>query len=196
MFNRATLIVMSSALIVALLAISPTTSVVFPFYIAAAGLHMADTMAHEMGHTFFYWLFGQPAIPMIFTMFGADQAGGMSLTIGHSWFVQILVFLGLGYFCYRLRENGSFFWIPAVCFSLLILLLSFTSYPELIIAYMGHGSSIFLGGYLLFRAWVYVDWRSRVEHWLNALFGFFMTLSNFHFGYGLAYDEYRRGDYM
>src|SRR5277367_2959407 len=101
--DRTTLFIMVSAFIVALLALLPATRDMFPFWVIAAGLHICDTLFHELGHTLFAWLFGRPAVPMIFTLFGADQAGGMTIYREHSWFVQIGAFLALAYGCWWLK---------------------------------------------------------------------------------------------
>ncbi|MEJ0009453.1 MAG: hypothetical protein WDN72_02350 [Alphaproteobacteria bacterium] len=187
LLDRATLLTMTSAFIVALLCILPGTRGQFPVAIIAAGLHIGDALFHEMGHTVFAWLFGRPAIPMIFTLFGADQAGGMTLQWNYSWPVQVAAFAVLAYACYRAREDMPVLFLPAIVFSLFIVLVAVTGYAKLVIAFMGHGSSILVGGFLLFRAWIYLDSRSAYERWLNALFGFFLTLYNLSFSYGLAF---------
>ena len=192
-FDRTTLFIMVSAFITALLCIFPQSCSIFPFWMMAAGLHIGDTLFHEMGHTVFAWLFGRPAIPMIFTLFGADQAGGMSLQWERIWFVQIAAFAVLGYGCYRAKRNASRLFIPAVIFSLLIVAAVLMDYGELVITYMGHGGAVLMGGFFLFRAWVYMDSRNQFERWLNALFGFFLTLCNLVFSYNLAFkgdEEY------
>ena len=183
-----TLGVMGSAFVAALLCVLPMTAHLFPLWIVSNGLHIADTLFHEMGHASFAWLFGRPAVPMIFTLFGADQAGGMSMEWPRSWVVQIAAYAGLAWGCWKARENMPRLFVPLMVLSLLVFLLSFTEYTPLIGSYMGHGGAILMGGFFLFRAWVYLDARGPFERWLNAFFGFFLTLFNFHFAWNLAFD--------
>ncbi len=166
-----------------------------PVNILYRALFVADTFAHEMGHTIFFWLFGQPAIPMIFTLFGSDQAGGFSQTFGHFWLVQIAVFVGLIYGCYWVYENYEEFFIPAVIFTILIMIIAFSGYYDVVTLYMGHGGSILIGGFLLYRAWLKVRGRSDLERFLSALFGFYLVLDNFYFSYSLIFNSYERYKY-
>lgn len=195
LLDRETLLIMISAFALAVLCILPDTCRHFPFWIIAAGLHVADTLFHEMGHTIFAWLFGHPAIPMIFTLFGADQAGGMSMRWDRNWFVQIGAFAMLGYACFWLKENGPRLFIPMLAFSVAIVLVALFGNHEMVISYMGHGGSIAMGGFFLYRAWIYLDARNAYERWLNALFGFFLTLYNFYFSYTLAFRGEARAAY-
>ena len=195
LLDRATLLIMTSAFMVAVLCILPASRNMFPFWIIAMGMNIADTLFHELGHTLFNWLLGYPAIPMIFTLFGADQAGGMTLTFGRSWFVQIAAFAAMGYGCYWTKENIPRLFIPLVIFTLAMILTAFYRHHEALVCYMGHGSSIAIGGFFLFRAWVYLDSRNAFERWLNAFFGFFLTLYNCYFAYSLAFNSVTRENY-
>lgn len=191
-----TLMLMLSAAVVAALSVLPETSHIPPFWIVHAGLKIADTLFHELGHTLFAWFFGIPAIPMLFTLFGADQAGGMSMQLaGWSWIMQLVALVIMGYGCYRLREAYESLFIPAALFTVAIAAAGFTGYHQQIIGYMGHGGSILMGGYLLFRGWTYLDARGGFERWLNGLFGFFLVFVNMRFSYRLIYDEATRERY-
>lgn len=195
LFDRTTFAVMLSAMMLAGLVIAPQTRAVFPLWVIAAGLQIGDTLFHELGHCITAWLCGQPAIPMIFTMFGADQAGGMTLYWDRSWFVQGAAFGAMAYGCYWCREAIPLLFPPAVAMSLGVALAAALGKQAMLVAYMGHGGAILMGGFFLFRAWVYLDARNRYERWLNALFGFFLVLHNLAFSYGLAYNSDARGDY-
>jgi hypothetical protein len=187
---------MLSAAGLAAVAILPATRGIFPISAIAVAAHIADTLFHEMGHTVFFWLFGQPAIPMIFTMYGADQAGGMSMPLlGRSWFTQIVAFGALAYGCWRVRRDWPSLFIPAVLFSLIIGVLAFTRYYEVVILFMGHGGAIAMGGFFLFRAWLGRDARNAYERWLNAFFGFFLVLNNFYFSYDIGFNLEAQSDY-
>lgn len=195
LLDRTTIGIMLSAFAAALFCILPASRDIFPFWLMAAGLHIADTLFHELGHTVAAWLFGCPSIPMIFTLFGADQAGGMTLTWDRSWLMQLVAFAGLGYACYRARKNESWLLIPTAILNLFVVIIAFTKWYSLIIYYMGHGGSILIGGFFLFRSWIYLDARNAYERWLNALFGFFVIVSNFYFSYNLAFNSTAAGDY-
>lgn len=195
LFDRATLLTIFSALIVVCLCLWPGIREIFPIWLIAKGAFVGDALFHELGHTIFYWLFGQPAIPMIFTLFGSDQAGGMAMAWDRSWFVQGAAFAFLAYACYWLRENIPGLFISMLIFSIIIVTLAFTRYTETVISFMGHGTSILMGGFFLFRAWIYLDARNAIERWLNAFFGFYLTLSNFMLGYNILYDPATRERY-
>jgi len=194
--DRTTLLIIASAFIMVLLCISTASRDIFPFWVIRRGAFVGDALFHEMGHTLFYWLFGQPAIPMIFTFFGSDQAGGMSMPLmERNWFMQIAMFAVLAYGCYWVRKNYPKLFIATIIFSLLIFAVAFTRYTPIVIAYMGHGSSILVGGFLLFRTWIYLDARNQYERWLNAFLGFYLILSNLCFSYNLAFNPVTRGGY-
>lgn len=196
LFWRNTLLTMLSALIMAACCILPATRDSFPFWIMAAGMHMADTLFHEMGHTLFMWLFGIPAIPMILTFFGADQAGGMSLPLHERlWFLQVSSLIVLAYVCYWSWNYWRELFLPAVIFSVAIAACALTKYYMAVILFMGHGGSIAMGSFFLFRAWLNLDARNGFERWLNAFFGFFLTLYNIYFAYTLAFDAFARSEY-
>jgi hypothetical protein len=195
LLDRTTLFIIVSAFITALLCILPESQSLLPFAIMARGLHIGNTLFHEMGHTIFAWFFGKPAVPMIFTFFGADQAGGMSMIFDRNWFVQIAAFAALGYGCYWIKKNFPPLFIPAIGFILFILTIAFTGYYGIVIAFMGPGGAALMGGFFLFRAWIYLDARNPFERWLNALFGFFLTLWNFYFSYNLAFDALMNAEY-
>ncbi|MDH5356202.1 MAG: hypothetical protein OEY09_17305 [Gammaproteobacteria bacterium] len=195
MFSRSTLTIIFSSALVAILAVLQVTRDVIPVSIISAGLYVGNTLFHEIGHSIFSWLFGMPSLPAIFTLFGADQAGGVTLMWDRQIILQILVLAGLGYLCYRLRSTYSPFYKYALGFTIFIAILAISGYHQLIINYMGHGSSIMIGGFFLFRAWVNIQARHTFERWLNGLFGVFLIFHNLMFSYRLIFDPVRRWDY-
>lgn len=186
-------IVGSAAL--ASLCILPATRDLLLISLVAAGLRIADTLFHELGHAIFSWLFGSPSIPMIFTIFGADQAGGMAWTFDRSWFVQITVLVLLAYGCYRIREIWPRMFYLCTLLAIAISVLAFTRFHEVIPIFMGHGGAMLMGGFFLFRAIIYLDARNFFERLLNGLFGWFLILSNMYFCYEIrvtpeAFERY------
>ena len=109
--------------------------------------------------------------------------------------LQALSLAGLGYLCYWLRKNYSPFFVLALIFSISIFILSLTEYYQLVINYMGHGCSILMGGFFLFRAWMNIQVRHAFERWLNGLFGVFLIFDNFLFSFELVFDSVKRWDY-
>ena len=177
---------LASALILAVLCTLPITASIFPFSIIAAGSFVMDTMFHELGHSVFGWLFGYINIPMIFTLFHADQMGGMALIMGHSDILQAAMVLALAFGCYQIRI--SIFFIPAIIFTIIIAVISVTGNDQLAIDYMGHGSAIITGGYFLYRAFANLAPRGGLERWLSAYFGFLLVFRNIFFSYRLITD--------
>ena len=195
MLDRSTLIVIFSSALVAILSVLQTTRVVIPISIISAGLNVGDTLFHEIGHSIFAWLFGVPGIPAIFTLFNSDTAGGVTLMWGRQILLQVLSLSGLVYLCYWLRKNNSPFFLYTLIFTISIFILSITEYYQLVINYMGHGFSILMGGFFLFRAWMNIQVRHGFERWLNGLFGVFLIFDNFLFSFELVFDSVKRWDY-
>jgi len=186
MLNRSTIIIIPTALALAIICILPATNHYFPIWPIAAGANIADTMFHEIGHSIFGWLMGVPNIPSVFTLFGTEQAAGLTLMWPRSWIVQVVVFAGLIYGCYWIYQNfPGWLWV-AVSFTLLVIITAFTPYTKIPIFYMGHGGAIAMGGFFLFRAWANMAARNGYERWLNAFFGFFMILKNIYFAWLLT----------
>lgn len=193
LLERKTLTIMSSAFLLALACVLQ----IFPFWIMYplwGMLNVASTLFHELGHSIFMWLFGIPNVPAIL-LIGSDQASGVTMSLGgrHPMF-QVTAILGLSYACYWVYENHKAFLYYIISFSLIILLAGFTSYYEPIISYMGHGSEILVGGFLLFKGWVYMA-RNTLERWINGFFGFSLTLRVINFSYNLVFDSQYRAKY-
>lgn len=195
LIDRTTLLIVGSAFIAVVLCLAPATHDMLPFSIINAGAHIADVMFHEIGHTVFSWLAGIPAIPMIFTIFGANEAGGMAMTFGHSWLVHAVMWAVLAYGIYFFYSHESRWFIVMALLLGTSLINAVTGYGDVLATYMGHGGAILAGSYFLFRAWIYLDARNQFERWLNGFFGFYLILCNMFFSYRLIYDEVERTKY-
>lgn len=189
-----TFLVIASAAIIAVLCILPATMFIFPLSWIARGSFVMDTMAHELGHSIYGWLFGYMNVPMIFTLFHADKMGGMAMMLGHSTIVQVGAVLALGFACYYIMGTG--YSIPLAIFAVMIAAISISGYGMLVVNYMGHGNAIVVGGYLLYRAFAGLTPRGAVEKWLSAYFGFYLTLGNMFFSYRLMTDKEYLFDYV
>jgi hypothetical protein len=194
-FDRNIWLMMLSASLLSLLCVLETTRDLAFIFVISNALNLADTLFHELGHSLFAWLFGMPSIPSILTLFGADKAGGITLAFERIVLLQLVSLAGLGYLCFRLWRSWSPFLVPVSMASLLILVLSVTDYYMLLVSYMGHAASIFMGGFFVFRSMVNLHARHAFERWLNALFGSFLLLDNFRFSFGLVFDAFERQAY-
>lgn len=192
---RSAALIASATLLVAL-SVVPLTQQLFPISIIARGLFVADTLFHELGHSVVAWALGQAAIPAIFTVFGSDQAGGMSLMWNHSWAVQIAAWATMIYGCWWLwQEERALHAVITAVASLLLFGLSFWSHYPLIIQYMGHGGSILVGGFFFYRGLLDLDARHAFERWLNLFLGLGLLGRNFAFAWQLGFDSAMREDY-
>jgi hypothetical protein len=195
LFERKTLLVMILSGFAAFLLMLTSLTDNFFVWLIYRIMYVADTMFHELGHTIFDWAFGMPAIPSIFTLFGSEQAGGVTIALDRSWFMQAISFGVLAYGCYWIKRNyPSLLW-GAIGLTLLTIGVSFTRYYRIPVLYMGHGGSIFMGGFFLFRAWEYVEACNNYKRFLKAFFGFFLVFNNMHLAYKLATDTLFRQEY-
>ena len=174
LLDRQTVLIVFSALIMAVLCILPGVNNTFPIWIIASGASIADTMFHELGHSITGWLLGVPNIPAILTIFGRDQAAGFTLSFGHSWLLQGVAIVGLLCLCYHLFRAESGCLYPALTLTLLVPVIAISGYYEVAVSYMGHGGALLMGTFFLYRAWLYMDARNLYERWLNAFFGLLM----------------------
>lgn len=144
MLERSTLLIIFSSAFVAILAVLEATQHFMPISIISAGLNVGNTLFHELGHSLFGWLFGVPNLPAILTIFGADQAGGVTFMLERNLILQVLAIAGLAYICYRLKDDYSPLFIYALIFTIFILIIAVSGYYEMFVGYMGHGASILI----------------------------------------------------
>ncbi len=167
----------------------------FAMYIYFRLLYFGETLFHEMGHTIFFWLFGSAAIPSIMTAIGSDKAGGASLVLFHHWSVQLLAYAAMAYGCFYCYRNRPLLFYPALGFTLMMVIASFTPIAHWLPIYMGQGGSILAAGVLLYRGWLGVRMETETERWLNALYGFFILFHNAQFSLQLMGDTAERDAY-
>ena len=136
MLERSTLLIIFSSAFVAILAVLQTTQHIMPISIISAGLNVGNTLFHELGHSLFGWLFGVPNLPAILTIFGADQAGGVTFMLERNYILQAIALAGLGYVCYRLKDDYSPLFIYVLIFTIFILVFAVSGYYEVLVGYM------------------------------------------------------------
>lgn len=185
----------STAIIAAVACVLPATKGLPLIAVIAMGLNIADTLFHELGHALFYWLYGSPSIPMIFTIFGADQAGGMAMTWERSWLMQGMALMLLVTACVWTKKFWPEIFLYTLLFTFFIAVTAFTRMHQIVPLFMGHGGAMLMGGFFLFRAWIFLDARNGFERWLNGFFGAFLLIDNMYFCYMLLSDAWALDSY-
>ncbi len=194
--NWRSMLLVLSALAAAMLVTLPLIKPNFLVGVIYLAAHLADTMFHECGHAIFAWTMGHPAIPSILTLVGSGQASGVALMFDHSWIAQICAWAAMAYGCWRLWQGESrLLAMLAAAVSLALFALSFWYHNPVIWLYMGHGSSLLMGGFFLYRGLLDLSARSAFERWLNLFLGLFLLLDNGRFAWRLAFDDDARDDY-
>ncbi|HMK34132.1 MAG TPA: hypothetical protein VK463_03620 [Desulfomonilaceae bacterium] len=149
------------------------------------------TLVHEIGHAIFGWAFGYPSLPAFDFLWG----GGVTLHIGRSVALCVLVYVGFAALLYMFRKNTS----TVVCLVLLAILhalLSYTRFHNVVILFMGHGTELVIGGLFIYRS---LSGRAIIhpaERPLYAITGFFLVFSDIAMGFSLLTDADARADYL
>lgn len=161
----------------------------FLWWIVANGAYYMQTFFHELGHAFFYYYYGHLALPMF-------MPGGGGLTMGTPQFIPLALGMsGLLFYTVRLNHgNGFWFWL--VVFMLVFQLATFfTDFHEDVVLFMGRGTEIVIGGYLLYRALLDLA-HSVAERWANALVGFYLLFFNLYESWALAFVPAMRDSHL
>jgi hypothetical protein len=147
-------------------------------------LHPLITLVHELGHTFFAWIFGYFAIPAFDFIFG----GGITFQSSErSPFLMGLIAIGVTYLFYRYRNN---YLTSRVLLGLTVVysICAFTRIHEILIKFMGHGFELLFAGIFLYRVLSGFGCRSAIERPLYGMLGFFILFSDLQFASGLMTD--------
>jgi len=154
------------------------------------GLCAMVTFFHELGHTFFSWIFGIPTLPM----FDFKNGGGWSLPLtGHSISAQIAVLCAAACALYYQRDMiYPTAMKAAIAFLVVFGMIGFTDFYEDVILFMGHGATAILGGFMLARGIYGVFLTRREERWLNVFVGAFFIVDQVKMCNALLHDvEYQ-----
>ena len=184
-----TIPIIASAILMAILCVCPSTKHIIPIRIFSVGANIGDTFLHELGHSLTAYLYGIPNLPAMLTIFSADEAAGYVFMFEREWVLQILVFAGLGTFCYWLYAQMSYYYFPTLVLTVLVLLTAFTKAYISMIDFMGHGSSILFGGFFLYRGLRKVKKRKLFDRWLCAFFGVFLIFNTVRFCNQMMFDN-------
>lgn len=145
--------------------------------------HGALILVHEVGHAITHWAFGRPAIPTVNLLYG----GGVTLTFGQIWLLNGVIYLGIAYLVYRLRNYPQ--WQGVV--GLLTLLYTYcllTSTNRMLSVLMGHGLEVVAIAVCLFLAATGYFCRIPGDRAIYAMLGFFILFSDVEFAWKLMHD--------
>ena len=197
MFTRANLSVFISCFIMALILCLDVAGEYPVLRTLAIGMHYGDALFHELGHSIMAWLVGIPSIPSLLTLIGANQAAGFALMFDRNIAVQVMVLMGLaGWAILLWRDEEKFSAFCLIGLIILSIVISLIGLHEAMVSYMGHGASIIMGGYLLYRALSrHPDVPNKLERWLNAFFGFYLILHSAIMSWRIVFDDIYRMKY-
>lgn len=163
----------------------------FPLNVLANGAGYLATFFHEIGHTVFYWFYGYVAVPR----FDFQYGGGFSNALtGQLWPILAGIYAFAAYLIYLNRETTLYVALigGVVVFQ---LATAFNDAHQIIIGFMGHGTELAVGGYMIWRALMNRAARGAGERWANSLFGFFFIFSNTRNFIGLMTSDLERQVY-
>ncbi|MCP4214030.1 MAG: hypothetical protein GY765_05195 [bacterium] len=148
------------------------------------------TLAHEIGHAIFGWLYGYPSIPAFDFAYG----GGVTMHQDRKLFIVIIVYILLAALLYMYRGNRLTLGI-LIGGTALYSLTAFTSLHSMIILFMGHGTELIFGGICFYRALSGSAVVVAAERPLYAFLGFFIFFSDCGFAFRLMTSKMFRADY-
>jgi hypothetical protein len=143
------------------------------------------TLLHEFGHAAAAWLLGCPALPAFDLMYG----GGITEHHDFQLPLGILVAAAWGWLGWTFRRNPRSLLVIGLCGGAWLVAVSSEWRRELVIASMGHGGELILGGALLYLALIGRGWRiPEIERPLGAFAGSFVLMHTMKFAWRLRHD--------
>ncbi len=159
------------------------TVLIFALRQPAFLLQPLKTIVHELGHTFFSWIFGYPAIPSFDFIYG----GGVTMQMERSNLIILLAYGAFGFAYYYYRHNYLF-----LRFLLAVIVIysfcAFTALHEILFISMGHGFELLFAIVFIYRAISGYGCRYGLERPLYAMLGLFFIAYDIKFSYQLIYD--------
>lgn len=146
-------------------------------------------LVHEVGHAVTHWAFGRPAIPTVNIYFG----GGVTITFGQVWLLNVLIYLAIAYLVYRLRAYPRLQGVIAIA-TLLYTYCLFTRTNTMLSTFMGHGMELIAIAGCLFLATSGYFCRIKGDRTIYAMLGCFTFFSDIEFSWKLLHDpDFRYG---
>ncbi len=150
----------------------------------------AVVMVHEVGHAITHWLFGRPAIPAVNILYG----GGITLNLGQVWWLNVLIYLGIGYGIYRLRVAPKLQGL-AVLLTLIYTVCLLTPINQMLSVAMGHGLELIAIAVCLYLAASGRWCRIPGDRAIYAMLGWFLLFTRVEFYWQLLHDADFRASY-
>lgn len=151
-------------------------------------LSYLGVLVHELGHSVVAWLFGYPALPAFDFVYG----GGVSISFDRSRGLLWLI-LGLWAALFTFYRQYPRMLTGLGAFFALWVLLAATPLHEMLGLAMGHGGELVFAGIFLYRAATGSGCRlPEVERPLYGMVGWFLTLEQAAFAWGLVTDPDQR----
>lgn len=166
-------------LLAAILSLIPFTSILF---------HPLITIAHELGHAVFAWVFGFPAVPAFDFAYGG---GVTSIEEEQRMWIVAAVYGLMGYAGWRVRRHPP----TLVALGGVAVLYSyavFSDWAEVTILTMGHGTELIIAGVFLYRAMSGDAILQVDERPAYAMAGLLILIYDAKFAWGLTTDDFAR----
>lgn len=160
----------------------------FPISWLGIMMNMMMVFFHELGHTIAFWFYGVVAVPS----FDLTYGGGMTYAVtSQLWILNLAVYGGLMYL-FRVCKGYRGWQIFWVLLGLFHVATAYSGVYETIGTCAGPLGEVAMAGFLLTRAWC--DWAPRglLERFLNAAFGWGLSLHALTQGWSLIHDEFVR----
>lgn len=167
------------AFLAAVLSFIPLTGILF---------HPLITIAHELGHAVFAWVFGYPAVPAFDFAYGG---GVTAIEEEQRVWIVVVVYGLMAYAGWRVRRHVPTLTALAGLAGLYASIV-FSDWSEVLILAMGHGTELIIAGIFLYRAMSGNSVLRVDERPAYAMAGFLILFYDVGFAWGLTTDEFAR----
>lgn len=157
------------------------------------GLITLSTVIHEVGHSIFYIFYGYVAIPS----FDLQYGGGLTTAFSNqNYLLSLMVFIIFLALSLLVKRYNKILTISLTVLLILLFSLTFFSYHQVVISFMGHGFEIIIGCFFLYRCVFNFSFNGTYERFLNGFFGLFLNMQIIKYFYNVIYDSYSRLEYI
>jgi hypothetical protein len=190
--NSTPLYTFFAAILFTIIFTTPIIYQITPLGIVKNGLGMLSTLAHEVGHTLFFWLFGYIALPA----FDFNYGGGVTITLSsQSHLIQILLIALCGYGIFLIRDYKRLFF-SLLTITTFIFIAGFFEFHKVIYLFMGHGFEALIGSFFLLRALFNIAPRGKAERFLNMTLGIYLNVNLIKDFYLITSDSFKKDLYI